>query len=327
MSMKIHLDELIGICDEMSALIKAGLPLNTELLSHSQHDTGDHLRQIIQETENGSSLSDAIGRNAVFPPFYSVVIEAGLASGNLPGVLNIVSKQATLLRDVRLFLLQTTLYPMFLFTTLWTIFVGLLVILYPKYLDFFDKFTEKNTSMIFVEKVEKYLNHDYHALLLLVIPIAILWLVYFIWCHISRQSDLLGSKGHVLCYYGIPWLGTAILEMQKSVFASNLALLLESAVPLDRATELAEGSSGYDKKRYIRLLQWVRNVKGPHLFLGLRFISDDAQIRAKQAIIRCETFLPAFITFFIAVNLVAAYCLIILWPYLQLFYYLSKFTQ
>lgn len=319
MSASIHLDELIGICDEISVLSKVGLPLEKSFSDRRKCSLNERLQKMSQELEKGTSLSDLIRRDPDFPPFYATVIEAGLASGNLSGILNTVVVSARQIREIRLFIYRAILYPLILFTLLWFVFIGVFLFLVPLYFSFSESI---DIHYFPVQLVEWLKGNPYFNVLLIFGPPVLMGMVYLYWGRCMKRNNIFSSSRSLFRF--VPLLGTVIKELQKVVFTRNLSLLIEASVPLDQAISLASQSCCVNEKDYFRLIQWVKGTDGPHLSRGLQIVAENAQLRANLAQNRCETFLPALTTILVALVLGFAYILVIICPYIQILYQLGN---
>jgi len=343
-----HLDRLIGLGEEISALVRTGLPLEESLLLKSQAERGqiaEHLRQLAERLGTGQSLADAVRNDPVFPPVFAAVIEAGIKSGNLSIALDSLMDCVRSLRDTRLFLLRATLYPLVLFTTLWFVFVFLVFVVAPQFVSFFESYNEK---YVLFDAVRPLINHK-AALWGVVLGIPVLvWVLYFFWTIRSARSDVIQSVSNSTLFRWIPWIGRAAVEMQKNAFARILALLVRSSVPLDQAILLAAKScnerywsqsslealrsrivenkaNAYPKSAVSPLIEWSLGIPNEQMLLeGVDHYAVMARTRAGLLLAKCEMFLPAALTFVIAVLTAACYVLTVFVPYIQALYFLAE---
>ena len=348
-----HLDRLVGLCEEISALVHTGLPLEESLRLKSQAEHGkiaEHLRQLAEQLGTGQSLADAVRNDPVFPPVFAAVIEAGIKSGNLALALDSLTDCLRSFRDTRLFLLRATLYPLVLFTTLWCVFVFLVLFVTPSFAGFFESYHEK--YMLF-NAVRPLINHE-AALWSCVLGVpALVWGLYFFWIIRSARSDVIQSGGNSMLFRWLPWIGRAAVGMQKTAFARILAMLVRSSVPLDQAillaakscnerywaqndlealrNRLAEGSTAggktraYPKSAISPLIEWSLGIPNEQILLeGIDHYAAMARTRASLLLTKCEMFLPAILTFVVAALTALCYVLTVFGPYTQMLYFLTE---
>jgi len=345
-----QLDQVIGLSEEISALVRTGLPLEESLLLKSQAERGrigDHLRQLAERLGTGQSLADAVRNDPVFPPVFAAVVEAGIKSGNLAGSLDSLTECIRSLRDARLFLLRSTLYPLVLFTTLWFVFAFLVLFLAPQFIRFFESY-EKDLALF---EVVRYLTtHDVAAWgLLFGVPILI-WGFYFFWTIHSARSDAIQSIGNSSLFCWLPWIGRAAVELQKMAFARILALLVRSSVPLDQAILLAAKScneqywshdnldalqrrivggkaNAYPKSAVSPLIEWSLGIPQEQMLLeGIDHYAMMTRTRAGLLLAKCEMFLPPALTLILAVSIGVCYVLTVFYPYIEILHFLVEPT-
>ena len=84
---KINLEKFLIFNQQFVTLIRAGLPIlkALDLLSERLTDTklAPHIKAVREEVKNGALLSDAFGKQGVFPPIYVTTVLAGEKCGSL----------------------------------------------------------------------------------------------------------------------------------------------------------------------------------------------------------------------------------------------------
>ncbi len=337
--MMLKSDQLIGLCDEIAALVRLNVPLEDALLQRSRdlpRKLGNRVRELAAKLESGQSLSEAIRNDAAFPPAYAAVIEAGLESGNLAGTLELVAKNVRMLRDSRNFLLSASLYPMFVFSILWILLSGSLFIIGPVFAEFYRafEFTLPVLGPVF-DKLE--LCRDYptqYFVCMMLVPV-VLWAIYGHWCYHSSRSVLLTFRPPPFFF----WLRRANRDLARSTFAQVLALLVRANLPLHRALWLAtrtvddpvwsrESEAEFvtpnrpDKKSVLTpLIRWVKGIPDQEILLdGLKQYGEMSTYRAKSRLERLELWLPVAGMFFLGGAVLAAYLCTIVFPYGYLLY-------
>ena len=344
-----NLDQLIGLCDEIAALVRAGLPIEASLAEMNRDEqtkTAKHLTQLAEQLGTGQSLAEAIRNDLVFPPVYAAVVEAGIQSGNLAGALDSIAQSGRMLRDCRTFLVQTALYPMVLFTTMWFVFIGLLLFVGPGFVETFEAYS---ITMPILAPVQWAATHPTGAAVVMtLVPIA-LWAVFLLWCAKSSRGNLIQSAGHSAFFNWVPWLRRAAGQMQIATFAQIFAMLIRSSVPLDQAILLAAKATSdrywpkenleqlrqriaggrenpYPRSAISPLIIWALGITEQSVLLeGLEQYAKIARVRADLLIARCELILPGVVTFAFAALIGACYCLTVIWPYTHILQVLTTF--
>lgn len=350
------LDRLVGLCDEISALVRTGLPIEEALClmgRSRQGRIGRKLQELAQTLGTGKSLAEAVQNDPDFPPVFAAVVEAGIESGNLAGALDSLSASVRTLRDTRLFLLRSSLYPLILFTSLWLIFSFLVFAVVPRIFSFFNALGESFFLYDIFQSIEK---SDYGIPAFTFGVPAILWLLYFLWGFLSARNNVIQSADSSRLLHWMPWVGSATVELQKTSFAQILSMLLRSSLPLDKAVLLAaqacndrywgresleslrshivlgksekKSEHPYPKSVLSPLIEWSLGISNPKMLLeGIDHYAKIARTRADLLLSKCEMFLPAFLTFVLAALIGLCYFVTILWPYVHILNFLSLPSQ
>lgn len=340
----IQHDQLIGLCDEIAALVRLNLPIEQALRDRSGDlpaRLGNRIRELADRLESGQSLSEALRKDADFPPVYAAVVEAGLESGNLTATLEQIAQNLRILRDSRNFLQGAMLYPIFVFTILWLIFwlvsFQCLRIFTNFYHDFSIKLSYLESLMSFLGSLEKC-----HIFCSVIVPILI-WVAYGIWCVRSQRSTFLTFRLPLLFF----WLRTANRNLAQATFAQIVGLLIRSGLPLSRtlllgfqtvgisvseselesqlhAVKNRQPFSGQKQLPLNRLVNWIFGVSDRTILLsGLDQYAELHTFQAKNYLERLEFWLPVLLMFFLGGAILVAYFLAIIFPYGYLLYQLS----
>jgi type II secretory pathway component PulF len=246
--------------------------------------------------------------------------------------------------------LRATLYPLILFTTLWFVFVFLVLFVAPSFVSFFESY---NQTFFLFGLFHAFTNNE-AALWSFVLGVPVLiWVGYIVWTIQSARSDVIQSVGNSTLFRWIPWIGRAAVEMQKAAFARILAMLVRSSVPLDQAFLLAakscnerywsqdslealrrrivEGKANTQEKETLPksavspLIEWSLGISDEQILLeGVDHYAAMAKTRAGLLLTKCEMFLPATLTFIIAVLTGVCYVLTVFAPYIQMLYFLAE---
>ncbi|MDR2755625.1 MAG: type II secretion system F family protein [Planctomycetaceae bacterium] len=338
----IQHDQLIGLCDEIAALVRLDLPLE-EALRNRSHDLparlGNRVRELVDRLESGQSLSEALQKEPNFPPVYAAVVEAGLESGNLAGALEQIAHNLRMLRDSRNFLQGAMLYPMFVFTVLLLLFSLVTHKLVPTFVDFYNSFSIELTCLHSLAFIQNCLG----PIELLFVPL--LWGMYGIWCFRSKRSVFLILRTPLLFF----WLRTANRNLAQATFAQMTALLIRSGLPFPRALSLSFQSIGVSvsepeleqqlhslKQKNLttnrllyplsNLVNWTLGISDQTILLsGLDQYAELHTFQAKNNLERLESWLPVMLLFLLGGIILAAYFLAIIFPYGYLLYQLSNY--
>ncbi|MDR3198963.1 MAG: type II secretion system F family protein [Planctomycetaceae bacterium] len=343
----IQHDQLIGLCDEIAALVRLNLPLETALRYRSGDlpvRLGNRVRELADRLESGQLLSEALRKDPNFPPVYAAVIEAGLESGNLTGALEQIAQNLRILRDSRNFLQGAMLYPMFVFTVLWFLFSIVATKCLTVFIDFYHSFSFKLSYLETLALILNPLNQYRIDLGLLIVPV-LLWGVFIFWCVRSKRSTLLTLRTPPLFF----WLRNANRNLTQTAFAQIVTMLIRSGLPLPRTLLLAFQTVGISvseseleqqlhsvknrqpqpssSKKLLplnHLVNWIFSVSDQTVLLsGLDQYAELHKFQAENYLKRLEFWLPVLLLFLLGGIIFAAYFLAIIFPYGYLLYQLS----
>ena len=348
------LDHLIGLCDEISALVRAKLPIEESLRLRSMQSSrkiAAHLKQLADKLGTGQSLAEAVRSDSAFPPVYAAVVEAGIRSNNLAGALDAIAHNARTLRETRLFLVRMSLYPLFLFTLLWGVLAVMFLLTGPRFAVFFESFGATTLMLGLMQQTAE----NFMPVLVGVIAVpVVVWILFFLWAVQTNRCTILQTTGSRFLLSGIPWIGKAAVQLQKEAFARILSLLLKASVPMEEAILLAaraccdqfwskeslerlqsrivDAQKPTESKRtpwprtpISTLIRWSLGIPDQRLLLdGLDQYARISRVRADSLLSKCELFLPGILTFVCAVIIGTCYILTIFWPYTQLINHLTQ---
>ncbi len=309
-------DQLIGLCDEMAALVRLNIPLEEALRLRSRDlpaKLGNRVKELAEKLEAGQSLAETIKNDKSFPPAYAAVIEAGLESGNLAGTLELVAQNVRTLRDSRNFLIGATYYPMLVFSVLWVMLSGVLFLITPAFVDFYHDFSFSLPLLgPVLEKLAlcREFPMEYGGVMLLVL--ILVWAIHAHWVYHSSRSVLLTFRPAPLFF----WLRSANKNLAQATFAQVAALLVRSNLPLHRVLWLASrtvddpawnreseidfekinwhtGNNSDKKSPLTPLMRWMAGIPDRDILLdGLTQYAEMSTFRAKSQLERLELWLP-----------------------------------
>ncbi len=130
---------------QLAHLTTAGLPVEQSLRLIAQDMRSGRLaqtiRQVVAETESGASLAEAFDRHAdKFPPLYGELVYAGVASGNLSGMLLNLGRHLDMVAKMRSALWRAISYPLFVVISLILVVSFLGVFVLPQFNKIFADF-------------------------------------------------------------------------------------------------------------------------------------------------------------------------------------------
>ena len=343
----IALEQLTAMCQEIAALVRAGVPL-PQGLSHAADELPGRLAQISRhlssELDRGVDLATAIRSSGQpFPEFFPAMVEAGERSGRLSIALEAVAATTTRMiqmrREVILALtpaILTLLVAYLLFFGFITTVVGAIGNFY-RTLRLEPDFLTTCTS--YLASIPWYLQ--------VMFPILVLFGIVY-WLYRTNRADVIQTDGGG---WAMSWLTSArqlLARSRHSSFCDILALLIEQRIPAPEAIRIAAAASGdrrlqqagKDTADAIQrgasletplglppVLHWfiassaaIPNRSPETLAVGLRRIAENYRDDAQRQMDFLKIYLPATATLVVGGTACLFYALATLLPWFRLLY-------
>lgn len=237
------LDELIAVNDEVAALVRAGVPLDTglaELGSDMPGRLGRFATALAERTAQGQPLDEAIMQDVeALPPTYRAVLEAGMRAGRLSAALEVVASAARRLTETRRSVFVAAAYPLSVLVVAWCGLAFLCGCIAPTLAIGFREFQAPGTR--FLTLVAWFGREAWWWWA--IVPALVVVLLALWWRSCTRVGFLDGDRSDRLLGW-LPWTGRLLRWSRTETFLEILALLVESATPLPEAVTLAAEASG-----------------------------------------------------------------------------------
>jgi type IV pilus assembly protein PilC len=233
---------LLVFCQELAALLKAGLPLyqSLDVMLERQRDPlfRRSLGSVRERVKAGSALSDAFKAEAqLYPAILSASLVAGERSGNLEAVLRRFVQYLRLNQALKKKAIAASIYPALIFTMMAVLVTIMLVWVIPQFESFYEGLNAQlplaTRLLIFVSKL---------------IAGNIVWLVIAATLGIASSLAWWRREGSGVIVDGLllrlPYFGPLMRMYATSQLARTLATLLSGGLPLLNALEVASASIG-----------------------------------------------------------------------------------
>jgi type II secretory pathway component PulF len=275
----ITLDQLTALNDEIAALVRSGVPLETNLAEIGEDlpgTLGKITTLLAHRAGQGESLPELISKcSAQFPPVYRAVIEAGLRAGRLSAALESLSGSIRRLAETRRSMISAALYPFIVVILGWLSFAFFSGVLAPKLAaDFTALQVPGRGVFVFLA----WIGH-WAIVWGLGVPILLVLLAFLVWQG-SRRATWIGATGLGRLAAKMPWFGSMLTWSRNSAFADILALLVENSVPMPEALMLAAEASG-DMRLIVAARHASEMIKG-----GQSLVGQDGQLTAFPPLLR-----------------------------------------
>ncbi len=328
------LDDLIALNDEIAALVRAGVPLETglaELGGDLPGRLGRFAASLAQRTARGESLAQAItADDGQLPPAYRAVVEAGVRAGRLPAALEAVAASARRLAETYRITAIAAMYPLLVILAAWC---GLL---------FFSCMLAPRLAAMFL--AFKVPGHQFFAVLTRaghsawywgpIVPVVVVLLIAVCWLGSAE------ARWAERLFGWAPWTGRMLRCSRTATFLELLALLVENETPLPEAVVLAAEASGDPRTlqsarqmaatlengqtqpdaggpAFPPLLHWLLLAAGRDgaLLPALRHAATTYHRRARRQSDLLRLFLPIILTIAVGGSVTALYALTVFAPY------------
>jgi type IV pilus assembly protein PilC len=264
---KLNLEKFLIFNQQFVTLVRAGLPIlkSLDLLADRLTDPklSRHIKAVREEVKNGALLSEAFGRQNVFPPIYVTSVLAGERSGSLAEVLERFITYQKLALSVRKKLIVSLIYPAVLVFLVVCLIVFLVTYVVPNFAELYQSMqaTLPAPTQILIAvgtTAKNYVMVGFVTLIALLIG-------FRYWVRTPSGGDTIDRL-----LLRVPVVGDVWLKYQVAQFARVLGTLLVGGIPLMQALNTAAESLGTQVLKNV-LVQATRLVReGQSLSSALR---------------------------------------------------------
>src|SRR5216683_1772 len=235
----VHGNDFLVFNQQFNTLIKAGIPILKALDLLAERAAAPRLRPVLGEVRRlvrqGTTLSDALEQQGVFPKVYTTSVLAGEKSGNLSGVLDYYIAYQRVTTGLRKKLISTLIYPSMLICAATLIVTYLVSSVIPKFATLYN---DLNITLPAATRILVALTVTYRPYLLGSMGmVVVLALAAFAW---SRTDK--GGLALERIRMRLPLVGETLTKFQFAQFCRTLSTLLAGGTPLVQAMETAGGA-------------------------------------------------------------------------------------
>ncbi len=241
---------------QLAYLTQAGLPVEAGLRLIAREIRGRRMAKAIEEiataAEAGRPLGEAFdAQRQAFPPLYGRLIDAGVRSGNLPGVLFNLGRHLEMVQRIQAVLWQNLAYPVVILIVMLLIMLGMGSFILPKFQPLFADF---NTTLpgltIAVMSFAQWLPW------LLGVAVAALIVLPLLWTSLKPLQPVIVDA----LLLRLPFLGAVLRAGRNARWCDALSLGIEAGLDLPQAMELATDVIGSpevnrDAQRLLQVLK------------------------------------------------------------------------
>jgi len=229
---------LLSFTQELSTLIRAGLPLDRSLSIIAEVTDHPRLKKIAEEVlrdvRGGKSLSDAFAKHpAVFNRLYVSMIKAGEAGGVLDVVFERLTDFLERSQHLRSTVANALIYPALLIVVMGLVVAGLVVFIIPRFVEIFKTLGQQPPASTRLLLCVSNVITGYWWLVLL----GVLGLYYWFKKYSATEAGRLRLDSTLL---RVAILSDLILKVEVARFARTLGTLINSGVPILQALAIVK---------------------------------------------------------------------------------------
>jgi type II secretory pathway component PulF len=240
----ITIDQLLALNAEITALVRAGVPLERGLLvagGDIQGRLGRIAAALGRRMSRGESLVDALnGEKQTIPPLYRAVVEAGARSGQLPVALEGLARYVRSYSEARRAIGLALWYPVIVLALAYGLFVGLVQVAMP---NFVSTFVELGLPVAAPIRWLAWIGGS--AQYWWPVGPILLALLAIAWVRSGAVAQFQSKAWNGLRL--VPWMRSLLVDYETANFSELLALLLEHQVAYPSALILAAEATGNEK--------------------------------------------------------------------------------
>lgn len=240
---KVSRKELIDFFNSLHAMLAAGIPIATAILSIAEETTDEGfsrvLRDILINVEAGNTLDESMQKHShIFSAQIINLIKAGEYAGNLETACEDISNHLEWVDSILADIKQASIYPIIVLIAVLGLVFLMFFFVVPKFSKIFDSL---NLELPLLTQVVVRIGEFTTAYwwVILTLPVIIFFLLKNAPKHIPSLALFLDK-----IKLDIPVFGNLNRMTTQSRFCHNMGLLLKAGVPIIEALSLSRGLVG-----------------------------------------------------------------------------------
>jgi len=235
-------EQLIALNDEIAQLILAGVPLELGLRSLGRNVPavlGRVSRDLATRLQGGESLSSSLERSIPgLPRVYIAAVEAGMKAGELPRVLELLTRFMQQALELRQRIEFAFLYPLMVFLLAYSLLAACVIESAERWTEIWGDAALQQSWLLSV-----YQSFCFHWAYWIWIAPTLVGVFIISWFGFVRRSLLPDHRPSRLLHL-IPGMVGVVKTWHWSIFCETAALLIEHHVPFPVALRLAGATTG-----------------------------------------------------------------------------------
>lgn len=235
---RLSVAQLSLLSRQMASLVQSGLPLDEVLQICARQSRDGRLQAILSQVRSrvmeGHSLAQALGEHpAAFDRMYCAMVKAGESAGYLGAVLQRLAEYTESAQQARQKIRLAMIYPLILLGVSLGVVMVLMVLVVPRLV---EMFSSSNRELPLLTRaliqVSDFLSSPWALLLLLLCFVSVTGFKWWLGYPENR------TRWHRIVLW-MPLMGESFRQIDSARFASTMAILLGSGVPLLQSIRIA----------------------------------------------------------------------------------------
>lgn len=261
---RITTKHLTSFTRQLATLIEAGLPIMRSLYILTEQVESPMLKKVIRkiasDIEAGSSLSDALARHPkVFDNLYVNMVRAGEIGGVLEAVLDKVAEFLEKSQALKGKIRSAMMYPIVVLVVAVGITLFILYQIIPQFVDIFEQLgADLPAPTMILVNLSNLLRYQWWIVVAIPIGLVFIYKMLVKYKTTRYYVDAVKLK--------LPVFGELIRKVAISRFASTLATLITSGVPILQSLDIVRETSGNEviSKAMIKVHQSIKDGETIH---------------------------------------------------------------
>ncbi len=238
---KITQEDILAITQQMSSMLKAGLPLDKALSILVEIGDNEAVNTVLQDLQNavrsGKGFGDALNATGQFTRFYVNMVRAGEAGGSIGDALARLVEYMQRAKELRSTVVSALIYPIILASVAIISIAALLVFVVPQFAEMFNDMGAELPAITQVVMKTGDIFAEYWWAMLGGILIIIMWIQFML----SNNAARTRLDRAILRW---PMVGELISKIEVAKFSRSLGTLLHNGVPLLSALVIVKKTMG-----------------------------------------------------------------------------------
>ncbi len=236
---KITLDDKMIFFQQLGTLVASGTPLLQAVEISAEQSQSIKLRRVLEQiasrVASGSSIHAAAANYVdVFDHYWIEVIRTGEVTGQMSMVLGELNKQIRASRETRKKISGALMYPIVLICVAVTAVTAMLWMVVPTFAKMFKDMGAElpGITQFVVDLSDGIVKYG---------PYVVVGLIVAVFAFRKYAKTESGRRRSPASDIGLPMIGELIVQAAMYRFASNIALLLKSGIPMMESLQTVEG--------------------------------------------------------------------------------------